>query len=506
MEEQWITSVGIDIGTSTTKMIVSRLRLKRTSSAVSIPRYEIVERQLVYASPMYTTPLIGRDELHADGVWEIIMAEYQRAGIRPAELKTGAVIITGETANKRNAREIVQRLAERSGDFVVAAAGADLEGLLAGRGAGADMRSMHVKGAVANLDIGGGTANVVIFRRGQPIKTVTFHVGGRLIELDTMGRVTAVSPSIRPWLTSRGYWIDQGQLISFEALAGICQDMSRCMLDYVAGGDLPREEYDPALRELLVDVGGKGAGGNGQPLIEEWMVSGGIGLLMELPKPTTMAEVAAYGDIGPLLAHEIKDAMALHYDIAMGKPNQTVRATVIGAGMQSTEISGATIYLDALSTLPIRNLPVYRLDELTDVIFANQDALTDRVTGSMRVCAGLYDKEASIPFALAVRGMKGISYSSVQRLAAAICRGYLDYFAQAEVLVVVCEHDMAQALGQSLRKLLEKRLSIICIDQITVMHGDYIDLGEPLPGMLLPVMIKTLVFQPAPELDGSEGG
>ncbi|SFT07654.1 ethanolamine ammonia-lyase reactivating factor EutA [Paenibacillus sp. BC26] len=495
MEDQWITSVGIDIGTSTTKMIVSRLRLKRISSSVSIPRYEIAERQLVYASPMYSTPLIGRDQLDADGVWAMITAEYQHAGINPAELKTGAVIITGETANKRNAREIVQRLAERSGDFVVAAAGEELEGLLAGRGAGADLRSMQIKGAVANLDIGGGTANVAIFRRGRPIGMVTFHVGGRLIELDKNGMVTAISPSIRPWLTSRGYAIQQGQSLSFGDVAELCQDMSRSMLDYLAGGGLTHlaKDADAALKELL--VGGEPMDGSGLPQLEEWMVSGGIGRLTELPKPTTIAEVAAYGDIGPLLAHELKEAMA-HYDIALGKPNQTVRATVIGAGMQSTEISGATIYLEAPHPLPIRNLPVYRLDELTDEILANQNALMAMLAAAMRVGAGLYDKEASIPFALAMRGMNGISYASVQRLAEAISRSYLDYFAPAEVVVVVCEHDMAQALGQSLRKRLEKRMSVICIDQIPVMHGDYIDLGEPLPGMMLPVMIKTLVFRP----------
>ncbi|MCK9911278.1 ethanolamine ammonia-lyase reactivating factor EutA, partial [Microbacteriaceae bacterium K1510] len=104
--------------------------------------------------------------------------------IKQSDIKSGAVIITGETATKRNAQQIVHLLAERSGDFVVATAGADLEGVLAGKGSGAEARSKQIHGIIANIDIGGGTANIAFFHRGKAIGTVTFHVGGRLIRID----------------------------------------------------------------------------------------------------------------------------------------------------------------------------------------------------------------------------------------------------------------------------------------------------------------------------------
>ena len=51
-------------------------------------------------------------------------------------LRTGAVIITGETARKENANEVLEALSDLAGDFVVATAGPDLESILAARGAG----------------------------------------------------------------------------------------------------------------------------------------------------------------------------------------------------------------------------------------------------------------------------------------------------------------------------------------------------------------------------------
>ncbi|RAP75068.1 ethanolamine ammonia-lyase reactivating factor EutA [Paenibacillus montanisoli] len=495
MKEQWIASVGIDIGTSTTKLIVSRLRLVRVSSAAAMPRYEIPERQLLYASPIHGTPLKGEDELDADGVWAIVTDEYRNAGIRPGELKSGAVIITGETATKRNAREMIHRLAERAGDFVVAAAGANLEGLLAGRGAGAEALSMETREAVANIDIGGGTANVAVFRRGNPIGTVTFHVGGRLIRIDRDGTVAAVSPSIRPWLGARGFVVEPGHKVSMGMLERICAAMCRDMLDAVAGVSEPSR--DAAWKKLLV---GESGAMPRMPAIEAWTFSGGIGhLLMESPPPVSMAEAAAYGDIGPLLAHSLRVCLP-QYAIRLEKPTQTVRATVIGAGMQSTVISGATVHIDA-RLLPIRSLPVHKLALPVEADNAGQELLAEAVADAMRLCAGLYDRGASPPFALALTGLKTVSYAAVLRLAEAILHSYTSAFSGSEILVVVCEQDMAQSLGQSLQLRAGERLSVICVDQIAVEHGDFIDLGEPLPGRMIPVVVKTLAFQ-----SGFKGG
>lgn len=136
-----ITSVGIDIGTSTTQLIFSRLTIENLASSYMVPRIKIVDKEVTYRSRIYFTPLRSQTEIHAEKVKEIIQGEYQAAGMAPKDLKTGAVIITGETARKQNANSVLATLSDMAGDFVVATAGPDLESVLSARGAGADKLS-----------------------------------------------------------------------------------------------------------------------------------------------------------------------------------------------------------------------------------------------------------------------------------------------------------------------------------------------------------------------------
>ncbi|WP_315955747.1 ethanolamine ammonia-lyase reactivating factor EutA [Paenibacillus violae] len=484
MTDQWITSVGLDIGTSTTKMVISRLKIVRSSGVLSLPRFQIAERELLYASPIYSTPLLSSDEIHAERIWAIVAQEYEQAGIRPAAIKSGAVIITGETANKTNAQHILHLLAERAGDFVVATAGADLEGLLAGKGAGAEQRSWQLRGAVANIDIGGGTANAAIFHRGKLLGTVAFHVGGRLIRIDSTGTILEVSPSIRPWLQEAGYTVQPGDRLSLLQLNEICMTMCRCMMDYLSGVRVA----DAAIEALMI-----GTPLSAIPSIEEWMVSGGVGQLMaETMPPRSLEDVAVHQDIGPLLAHAWKE-LAAGYPARQIQADQTVRATVIGAGMQSTEISGATVHLDA-SLLPIRNLPVLKLD-LSPQLLVQGSALADRFDALMQDGASLFALDRSPPFGLALSGTHHLTYPTLQYIADKLYLSFIHHFPHSEAMVVICETDIAKALGQSLSRRCAQHPKVICIDQIRVEHGDYIDLGEPISGIMIPVVVKTLAFQ-----------
>lgn len=482
MEEQWIKSVGIDVGTSTTKMIVSRLRLGRMSSTFSLPRFQIVERQLLYASPVYTTPLIGFDEIDAERIGAILKDEYQKAGISLSEIKSGAVIITGETASKKNAQHIVHLLAERSGDFVVATAGADLEGVLAGKGAGAQKRSQAIAGNVVNVDIGGGTANAVFFYRGKAIATVTFHVGGRLIRLDERGAVSYVSPNITSWLTAKGLSVRAGETATYAQLQEIALQMSRSMLDYLSG----RERQ---ISGLLV---------SGQQMqevipVEEFSISGGVGALMHADPVRDLTEVSRYGDFGPMLGQMLQQVREREtYPFRWIEPEQTVRATVIGAGMQSTEISGSTVHIKP-ELLPIKNLPILKL-ELAREEWENPVRLHQEATSVYELGLRLFGSSAAIPFALALSGIGYCSYALLQRIAQELAVAYKRYFSESKTMVVICETDMAKALGQALFLRCKGAPEIICIDQVRVEYGDYIDLGEPISGTIIPVVVKTLAF------------
>jgi ethanolamine utilization protein EutA len=460
-----IKSVGIDIGTSTTKMMLSELTLGRVSSRFSLPQFDIVDRKVIYMSEIISTPLKNNDEIDLLPLIKWLEIEYQKAGVTLEMLKSGAAIITGETAIKKNADALLHYLAERSGDFVVAIAGASLEAVLAGRGSGAYEHSLKYKEVIANVDIGGGTANVVFLKQGKVLDTITFHVGGRLIELDTDGEVLFVSPSLIPWLQYRHIKI--GNSLSYTQLSEIAAKLCVDMLDVLSG----RKSVPPLVHS---------SSGNTLPRLNRILISGGVGRLALEQPPITIAEITRYKDFGPLLASELLKVLA-KYPFEVVKPSQTSSATVIGAGMQTTKLSGATISIKT-SLLPMRNVPVMKVP-LIEGEFHTQ------LKTAFRKGKNLFGG----PFAIGLGGMTYLSYAKLKELADELGKQFTYFFPQSELLVIVCENDMAKALGQLL--MLQNKIEVICIDQVVIEHGDYIDIGEPLNDNMVPVVVKTLAFR-----------
>ena len=104
-----LLSIGIDIGTSTTQVIFSRLSIENTSGYFSVPQIRIVDKQVIYKGEVYSTPLKTRTMIDADAVAILVEGEFKRAGFTPRDTRTGAVIITGETARKDNAALVLCR-------------------------------------------------------------------------------------------------------------------------------------------------------------------------------------------------------------------------------------------------------------------------------------------------------------------------------------------------------------------------------------------------------------
>jgi ethanolamine utilization protein EutA len=222
------------------------------------------------------------------------------------------------------------------------------------------------------------------------------------------------------------------------------------------------------------------------PGIDEIMMSGGVAELMKGPPPLTMAETVIYGDIGPLLAHAVL-AESRRYPWKQAEAEQTVRATVIGAGMQSTELSGSTIHADE-DTLPVRNVPMLKLD-----LQRNGDwnrALSELFEMGRQI----YSMEERAPFGLAFTSEKTFAYAELRRLADSVANHLKRFFSRRHTAVIVCDKDMAKALGQLLSLDCRGEPRIVCIDNVRLDYGDFIDIGEMIAGRTVPVMVKTLLF------------
>lgn len=468
MTEQ-LLSVGIDIGTSTTQLVLSKLTLENQSNPFSIPRIAISDKEVVYRSDIHFTPLLDERTIDAQGVRDIVAEEYHKSGYDKNQVQTGAVIITGETARKENARQVLDSLAGFAGDFVVATAGPDLESILAARGAGMDEYSEEHKCKLLHFDIGGGTSNLALYDNGELVATGCFDVGGRLIKVDEMQTITYITPKLRQMYPQ----LEVGRRVTEVDLTPMVGALVRA-LEQAAGlaeGTDRMEQFRTADTRWTPPKG-----------VTHLSFSGGVADCMFDP-PT---QEFAYRDIGVLLGKAIMGSPALNR-VEMVRGMETIRATVVGAGTHTTDISGSTIFYRDMQ-FPLKNIPILKLTRAEED--ADEQTLSSAIGEKLRWFA---DEGGLSQIALGMRGWNSPSYERIRSAARAISRGTEPLRKEGLHPIVVVEQDMAKVLGQALAAQVEGPL--LSLDGVGVENGDYIDIGAPVAGgTVLPVVIKTLVF------------
>ena len=437
-----LLSVGLDVGTTSTQLVVSELEVTNKAGSFAVPEMEIASRKILYKSPIHFTPLIREELVDGEKLRQIVDEEYEKAGITKDDVDTGAIIITGETSRKENARIVLDALSDYAGEFVVATAGPDLESVLAAKGAGAVAFSETTGKRVLHMDIGGGTSNLALIENGKVIATTCLNVGGRLLKVDETGRLEYVSPVLEGLFPRKiGELVSRGEVLK---LAKVLADG----LEMAAG---LREKT--VLFEKLRTT----------EVIADWVTppegtvisfSGGVADCIEKEQPWL-----AYGDIGPELGRAIRESRLCQGAYVLGE--ETIRATVIGAGCHSAQLSGSTVFCQNVE-LPLKNLPVVES-------WAELTALDGQGV-------------------LAMVGIRSPGYDQVAELAEEVA----EMFAGRPVLLALQE-DMAKALGQQLALRLGSGAQILCIDRVKLHSGDYLDVGHPV-GPALPVVVKTLIL------------
>lgn len=435
-----LLSVGLDVGTTSTQLVVSRLTVENRASSFAVPDMDITERRVLYKSPVYFTPLLGENLVDGSAIREIVQKEYQNAGIHREDVDTGAIIITGETSRKENARAVLDALSDYAGDFVVATAGPDLESVLAAKGAGATELSRTTGKPVLHMDIGGGTSNLALIEDGKIIRTGCLNVGGRLIKFRENGEAYYVSPVLSGISDAK-----PGNTVTQSMLQGLAETLTHA-LEMAAG---LREPTDLMDRFLTEETGHRWMPPSGEVVLS---FSGGVADCIDQELPWNQ-----FGDLGPILGQTIRKSSLCRGQYALGR--ETIRATVIGAGSYSTQLSGSTVFSQNVR-FPLKNLPVVEN------------------TGGFH--------EGSV--VLTVPGIPSPTYSQVREIAQELAKN------KPPELYICLEADMAKALGQALAARLPPDTRILCIDRVRVGEDSYLDIGEPVGGAF-PVVVKTLVLE-----------
>lgn len=459
-----LLSVGLDVGTTSTQMVVSELTVENRASGFAVPEMTIAQRRVLYKSPVYFTPLLGEDLVDGEGIRGIVDREYKAAGLSRESVDTGAIIITGETSRKENAQAVLNALSDYAGEFVVATAGPDLESALAAKGAGAAAYSEATGKRVLHIDIGGGTSNFACIENGAITATYCLNVGGRLLKFAEDGRVRYVSPVLNGLCPLR-----VGDMAALDQVEEVARKLVHA-LEMASGLREP-----DALLEKLTTVQTQsrpaaslaGLSRREDPVVISF--SGGVADCIE--KTHSWLE---YGDMGPVLGQMIRKSRLCEGPYRLG--DETIRATVIGAGCHSAQLSGSTVFYQNMP-LPLKNLPVVRVSP-------QEQAREDLGT----VAARYLDRQEQPLAVLALPGLEAPGYAQVTAMAQSLAQG----LAGRPVLIAL-EADMAKALGHALALRLPKQAQILCIDRLRLPQDSYLDIGASI-GPALPVVIKTLIL------------
>ncbi|MDR2257770.1 MAG: ethanolamine ammonia-lyase reactivating factor EutA [Treponema sp.] len=471
---QTLVSVGIDVGTSTTQVIFSRLVMEDLAGVFSVPRVDIVSKEIIFKGPIHETPLENHRVIDAAALTALINADFAAAGFAGGGVDTGAVIITGESARKENARLVLEHLSGLAGDFVVSTAGPDLEAVIAGQGSGAAEWSRKNSRRAVNLDVGGGTTNIAVFENGEAVAASSLDIGGRLVRI-AGGKIRSLSQAAAAAAAWKGMALAAGDEADEKILSRLCEGMAD-ILDMAMG----LREREPVFETLRTPGAAYFAI---PPRPDGVFISGGVADAVY----GTSGEVFAYGDIGVLLGRALRQS-ALCTRLHLLRGGETIRATVVGAGSYMVRLSGSTIYYRG-AVFPRKNLPVLRLRAgEEEACYRGEDApLIEKI----RWFLAQHDTEF---LAIALTGIRNPGYSELNAAAGVFARAAA-VLIPAAPLVILIEQDMAKALGQLIAARLSGDRALAALDSIRAADHAYIDLGMPLmDGMVAPVVIKTLIF------------
>ena len=474
-----LTSVGIDIGSSGTQVIFSKIHLRRLSEELT-SRYYVVSRETLFLSEVTLTPYQSETRIDDAALQRIIAEAYRAAGIDAQDIDTGAVILTGEALRRENAQAISGMLAAAGGDFVCATAGHHMESMLAAYGSGASRVSAAENARILNIDIGGGTTKLAIVEAGRVIATAAVHIGGRLQVMDKEGRIVRLDPAGRAHAKRAGFDWKLGDIVEDADLDRLADSMAETLMAALSP-PMARDVAHLYLTDPLPDLHN----------IAGVMASGGVAEYIY------GREARDFGDMGPRLGRAIRrklDAGALAWPLLPA--GECIRATALGASEYSVQLSGNTSYIsNPGALLPRRNLQVLQ-PPFTFGEYVDSDALAHAICDHRKAFEA---QNADAEIALAFHWQGAPAYERIYAFARGIAAGLADKIALQQPIYVMLDGDIAQTLGHILREDCAIMSEILCIDGVMLMDFDYIDLGRVrVPSYTVPVTIKSLVFSDDP--------
>jgi len=478
-DEIKLTSVGVDIGSSTSHLVFSRLEMRQEGT-----RYVVARREILNESEILLTPYLDDLTIDVRALKEFINRQYKRAGMKREDVDTGALILTGVAVRRRNSRAIGELFAQEAGRFVAVSAGDNLESTMAAYGSGAVAESARSGGICMNIDVGGGTSKFAICAKGRVREVTAIDVGARLVVLDGAGVVTRIEEAGRFFAAAVGLNPAVGHKMDTSKLPSMASLMADKLFEVMSLSALS-PETQRLLRLPPLSYRGQ---------IDAITFSGGVSEFIYGHNPGN------FGDLGALLAAEVKKR-AQHLAIPVLEPTARIRATVIGASQYTIQVSGSTIFIEPLDAVPVRNVPVV----VPELPLDGDDIDPAAIRRAVEMALSRLDlTDGKRPVAVGFHWEGSATFARLDAFCSGVKGGLEKVLGRGHPLMLVSDGDIGGILGLHFKEEMRVENPVISIDGITLSEFDYIDIGALIPSSgAVPVVVKSLIFPTPTQPNGS---
>jgi len=490
-----IVTVGIDIGSSTSHLMFSKIYMQLVGEAPDV-RAVTVAREILYQSPIWLTPYLPDNTIDMMALDEYFAEAYGAVDATREHIDTGAIILTGEALKKVNARTIATLFAREAGQFVVASAGHHMEAVLAANGSGTVARSRRDQRTLLNVDIGGGSTKLALVLDGHVIATAAVAIGARLIARDAEGRLNRIDGPARTVTDELGITLTPGEPLAPADEQRIVQAWT----DVIVGLVQRKPPEGLAAKLMLTDPLPD------SPRAQAMTFSGGVSEYI------FQREETDFGDLGLPFAKAIRNALNRNtFGLpAIVDPNLGIRATAVGASQFDVQ-GGVNAYVTDESTLPMMNVPVlapgFELGDTTppEVIAASiRESLTraDLDEGAQPVALSFTVGGNDLPDALlrtladGIRSALPITTSGSAPLVLVVNQGFANRFVMPnQDFHILKEQRPALRLGMLLKEDLGVACDVVAMESVHLSEFDFIDIAQMMhPSEVVPVTVKSLLF------------
>ena len=467
MSQNRVLLLGLDFGSTTcSALIVSAVMASNVVAASA----QFNAPQIVYRTAPVFTPFNG-ENIDATQISQLIRTWLSESHVKTNELFAASAIITGLAAQKGNVETIRALIAAHIPNAaIIAADDPHLESWLAFMGSCAALSRYHASTPILNLDIGGGTTNAALGENGNVLSTGCHFIGARHVQFVPGGyQLSGVSSYGKALLDYFGIQktigdtldkIEITQIMTFyvQALGAIAQNNHAFFAAPIAAMHL-QAAWNMAL--------------SAPPKIT---FSGGVGeLVYQIAAGKPVPSTTFYGDFGIDLAQAIVASPVLSANLKTHVPENLGRATVTGLALNSTEVSGSSIYLANPNILPLHEIPILAKLPFDAPITAWQQALTEasrrgKVLNNGGACLQItHQYLPSLQQIKALATMLSTEILSINML---------------KPLVLLIEGNFGKTLGNYITHWGKLSLALVVIDEVAMRDAHFVNLGKLQQGLV----------------------